>query len=97
MPHACVVWRWRVAVEIVATDPPLQGQGHMSRIMRAINRICDAEGLPAYLECTGDKNKAVYEHFGYVCQGVYPINLVDDEPGWEPNTPVYTMVRQPAA
>ena len=97
MPHACVVWRWRVAVELVATDPSRQGKGHMSRIMRAISRICDAEGLPAYLECTGNKNKAVYEHFGYVLQGTYPINLEGDEPGWEPNTPVYIMMRFPAA
>lgn len=92
-----MAWWWRVAVELVATDPPLQGQGYMSRILRAVNRICDAEGLPAYLECSGDKNKAIYEHMGYVCEGAYPIKLEGDEPGWEPISPVYTMLRQPAA
>mmetsp|Transcript_24306 Transcript_24306/g.49349 ORF Transcript_24306/g.49349 Transcript_24306/m.49349 type:complete len:293 (-) Transcript_24306:200-1078(-) len=86
-----------IYVKSVATNPALQGQGHMSRILRAINRICDAEGLPAYLECSGAKNKGIYEHFGYVCEGVYPIHLEGDEPGWKPNTPLYAMLRPPAA
>ena len=84
-------------MELVATDPPHQGKGHMGQLLRAINRVADAERIASYLECSGERNKALYEHFGYVCKGAYPINLEDDEPGWEPNTPVYTMLRQPAA
>ena len=39
-------------VAIMSTLPENQGQGHCSKLMRALNRAADLDGLPCYLECT---------------------------------------------
>lgn len=77
-------------VAIMATDPPSMGQGHCGRLMRVVSRMADAEGVPCYLEASGEKNRRLYEHLGYsvVEQAV----LVDDgQPEWKDE--LFLMVR----
>ena len=57
---------WYVA--IVAVDPSAQGKKHASRLMHAILQQADIDGLPTHLECSSDKNRQIYERFGF-----YPV------------------------
>eukprot|EP00941_MAST-03F_sp_MAST-3F-sp1_P004521 g4521.t1 len=52
-------------INTVAIDPNHQGQKHCSKLMRAVLVQTDTDNIPCYLECTGEKNKAMYEHFGF--------------------------------
>jgi predicted N-acetyltransferase YhbS len=52
-------------VGLMAVEPSAQGQGLCGRLMRAVSRAADAEGLPCYLETSGARNRAIYERFGY--------------------------------
>ena len=49
----------------LATHPDWQGQGIASAVMRPILERCDAEGLPAYLEATKEKNVGFYRQHGF--------------------------------
>lgn len=51
-------------VSLVAVEPSMQGQGHCGKLMRAINRISDAEGVSLFLDCEAENGK-VYERMGY--------------------------------
>lgn len=83
-------------VAIMATLPENQGQGHCSKVMRAINRAADADQLPCYLECSGEKNKRVYARFGYKVVGQYSLSVEDDpEPGSSVFSDLFCMVRAP--
>ena len=50
-------------------DPAAQGQGHSSKLLRRVNELADAEGLPCYLMTSGPSKDAVkvaiYARFGY--------------------------------
>ena len=52
----------------LGTDPPFQGQGRGSAVMRPVLARADAEGTPAYLECTKASNVAFYERHGFVVE-----------------------------
>ena len=56
--------KYHYYVSLVAVEPSMQGQGHCGKLMRAINRISDAEGVPLFLDCEGE-NRKVYERMGY--------------------------------
>ena len=60
-PH---VYVWTVGV-----DRSAQGQGIGGQLMRAVVSIADREGLPAYLETTGERNPKIYERFGFAVVG----------------------------
>ena len=81
-------------VTVMATDPPHQGQGHCGRLMRAVARMADAEGVPCYLEASGEKNRRMYEHLGYsmVDQTVL---VVDGQPEWKDD--LFLMLRSAAS
>jgi ribosomal protein S18 acetylase RimI-like enzyme len=49
----------------IGTDPPVQGTGIGSELMRSRLIRCDAEGLPAYLESSKQRNVPFYEHHGF--------------------------------
>jgi GNAT superfamily N-acetyltransferase len=45
--------------------PERQGQGLGSKLMFPILSRCDSEGLPAYLEASSPRNRALYERHGF--------------------------------
>jgi GNAT superfamily N-acetyltransferase len=49
----------------IGTDPPLQGTGIGSTLMRSRLIRCDAVGMPAYLESSKAANVPFYEHHGF--------------------------------
>jgi len=56
-------------VDIMAVVPEAQGQGYTSRLMRAVSRAADAEGVPCYLEASSERNTRIYGRFGYEVRG----------------------------
>lgn len=53
----------------LGTDPVAQGQGRGSAVLRPVLDRADAEGTPAYLECTKQRNVAFYERHGFEVTG----------------------------
>ncbi len=49
----------------IGVDPAAQGRGLGSALMEAALRMVDADGQPAYLECTNPRNVPFYERFGF--------------------------------
>ncbi|MGA9286284.1 MAG: GNAT family N-acetyltransferase [Solirubrobacteraceae bacterium] len=52
----------------IGVSPAAQGQGLGSRLMSPTLERCDAEGLPAYLEASSERNAALYERLGFELQ-----------------------------
>jgi ribosomal protein S18 acetylase RimI-like enzyme len=50
---------------VLGTDPPAQGRGIGSALLRPGLALCDREGLPAYLESSKERNVAFYGRFGF--------------------------------
>lgn len=49
----------------IGTDPPVQGSGVGSELMRSRLDKCDVNGWPAYLESSKERNVPFYEHHGF--------------------------------
>jgi ribosomal protein S18 acetylase RimI-like enzyme len=49
----------------LGTDPPVQGTGVGSELLRSRLARCDMTGLPAYLESSKESNVGYYETFGF--------------------------------
>jgi ribosomal protein S18 acetylase RimI-like enzyme len=49
----------------IGVDPPYQGQGFSSRLLRPVLERIDRERMPCSLETNVDKNVAIYRHFGF--------------------------------
>ena len=73
---------WYLAA--VGVDPARQGEGLGSAMIKEGLRLCDAEGLPAYLESSNPRNIPLYERHGFEVMGVV-------QPGDYP--PLYPMLR----
>lgn len=82
-------------VASMSTLPEKQGQGHCSKLMRAVSGAADMDGLPCYLECSGERNRDIYQRFGYEVVEEQTLVVEDDETGSEPNGKMYAMVRPP--
>ena len=54
---------WYLAA--LGTDPAHQGKGHGGSVMAPVLERCDAEGLPAYLESSKERNVPYYRRFGF--------------------------------
>jgi ribosomal protein S18 acetylase RimI-like enzyme len=80
-----VVDHWYLAV--TGVDPYCQGTGLGSTLLRHALGRCDHDGLPAYLEASTLRNRALYERFGFKEIGVI-------QAGTSPQ--VWAMMRQPA-
>jgi ribosomal protein S18 acetylase RimI-like enzyme len=64
----------------IGVDPTRQGQGHGSALLeRGLSR-CARDGLPAYLEASSPRNRALYERHGF--QAFAEIQVADSPPLW---------------
>ena len=59
----------------LGTDPPRQGEGLASAVLQPVLTRCDADGIPAYLESTKERNVGFYEGHGFAVVGCEQIPL----------------------
>ena len=71
----------------LGVDPPLQGKGYASVLLRSRFERSDREGLPYYLDTQTEKNVSTYEHYGFKVVEEYRI------PGTTFNN--WAMLRKP--
>jgi ribosomal protein S18 acetylase RimI-like enzyme len=81
-----VIDHWYLAV--TGVDPYFQGMGLGSTLLRHALARCDDDGLPAYLEASTLRNRALYERFGFK-------EIAVIQAGSSPQ--VWSMMRHPAA
>lgn len=70
----------------IGVDPPLQGEGLGSALLRHSLESVDRDGMPAYLESSNPQNVPLYERFGFKVLGTI-------QAGSSP--PIYPMLRPP--
>jgi ribosomal protein S18 acetylase RimI-like enzyme len=68
----------------IAVDPPLQGQGLGSALLRHSLESVDRDRKPAYLEASNPKNVPLYERFGFQVTGTIQVGSAP---------PIYPMLR----
>jgi GNAT superfamily N-acetyltransferase len=68
--------------------PEWQGRGIGSALMRPVLSRCDREGIPAYLEASTPRNRALYERHGFAVTEEF--RLAKGSP------PLWRMWREPA-
>jgi ribosomal protein S18 acetylase RimI-like enzyme len=56
-------------LQVIGTDPPKQGKGFASAIMRHQLAVSDAACMPCYLESSKDTNLPIYRSFGFEVTG----------------------------
>jgi GNAT superfamily N-acetyltransferase len=71
---------------LAGVDPPAQGRGLGSTLLRHALQTCDRDGLPAYLEATAPRNRDLYARHGFETIGVI-------QHGASPS--MWPMLRQP--
>ena len=54
---------------LIGVEPARQGLGHGSGLMRRALRLCDALGLPAYLEASSTRSLPFYQSHGFEIMG----------------------------
>lgn len=72
---------------LIGVDPAHQGRGIGSALLRHALQRADRDGLPAYLEATTERNKALYERHGFEVVGVIQYGA---------SPPMWPMWRKPA-
>jgi GNAT superfamily N-acetyltransferase len=60
-------------LQFLAVHPKRQGAGLGGALMAPILQRCDRDGMPAYLEATSDRNRALYERHGFRARGAIPL------------------------
>jgi GNAT superfamily N-acetyltransferase len=73
---------WYLA--LVGVDPGRQGQGIGSRLLATRLTRCDHENLPAYLEASSPRNRALYARHGFEVVGEISAGDVPVWPMWRP-------------
>jgi ribosomal protein S18 acetylase RimI-like enzyme len=53
----------------IGTDPDCQGRGIGSAMLQPVLDRCDADGIPAYLESSKERNLAFYRRHGFEVSG----------------------------
>lgn len=72
---------------MVGVAPHARGRGLGTALLRPVLERCDAEGVPAYLEASSERNRPLYERLGFV---------VTDEWRYAPDAPpLWPMWREP--
>lgn len=56
-------------LSLMGVDPARQGTGHGSALLRHALAVCDADGMPAYLEATSPANLSLYQRHGFQTLG----------------------------
>jgi ribosomal protein S18 acetylase RimI-like enzyme len=64
----------------IGIDPQHQGRGLGSRLLAEGLARCDRDRLPAYLEASSARNRALYERHGFV--GTGELRAGDSPPLW---------------
>ena len=54
---------------LIGVDPTVQGRGHGSTLLTHALGRCDRDRLPAYLEASSPRNRALYERHGFEVVG----------------------------
>lgn len=67
-------------LSVLGTEPEQQGRGIGSALLRPVLELCDAAGLPAYLECSKDSNVTFYAGHGFTV--TERMGLPDGPPLW---------------
>lgn len=70
----------------IGVDPSLQRRHYGSALIETVLRQCDASSLPAYLEASNPRNRALYERLGFDAIG-------EIQEGDSP--PIWPMLREP--
>ena len=65
---------------VIGVRPEWHGRGFGSALLRPILERCDSERLPAYLEASSPRNRALYERHGFAV--VEEIRVSDSPPLW---------------
>jgi ribosomal protein S18 acetylase RimI-like enzyme len=78
---------WYLA--FIGVDPEWQGRGIGAALMRPVLERCDGDGLPAYLEASNPRNRALYERHGFEVTEEFKIG--------KGSPPLWRMWRAPAA
>jgi GNAT superfamily N-acetyltransferase len=78
---------WYLAV--MGVVPEWQGRGLGTALMRPASKELDRSGLPAYLEASTQRSRALYERHGFAVTGEF--NLPANGP------PLWQMWREPGA
>ena len=86
----------------MAAAPQCQGKGLAKKLLSAISRIADGEGVPCYLECGSERHCQIYARSGYsmACERTLrPVRAVPgEEPGeWPEEQVMYGLTRSPQA
>jgi GNAT superfamily N-acetyltransferase len=72
---------------VVGVEPEWQGRGLGAALMRPVLDRCDTEKVPAYLEATSPRNRALYERHGFEVTAEFSLG-----PG---SPPMWRMWRPP--
>jgi GNAT superfamily N-acetyltransferase len=76
---------WYLAA--IGVAPAWQGRGFGGALMRPVLERCDADGVPAYLEASSPRNRALYERNGF--------NLLEECRYADDGPPLWRMWREP--
>ena len=60
-------------LQFLGVRPEQQGAGLGAALMAPMLERCDRDGVPAYLEATSDRNRALYERHGFRARGDIPL------------------------
>ncbi|MFJ9039512.1 GNAT family N-acetyltransferase [Streptomyces sp. NPDC102406] len=75
------VGREHVYLWMIGVRPDRQGEGLGTALMAPVLERCDREGLPAYLEASNARSRALYERLGFVFTGT-AVDLPDGPSLW---------------
>lgn len=57
---------------VIGVDPAHQRRGLASRLLTHVLDGCDRDNVPAYLEATSEKNRALYQRHGFETTSEFP-------------------------
>ena len=73
--NACPAARPHLHVASLAVKPAVRGCQHASTLLRHINACADELRCACYLECSGERAKAMFARFGYSPLGDSPLKV----------------------